>query len=138
MFIHSTILSLKFCLVKNQVRSLQPQCCKKAIPYSQALQMRDIYSLEEDFQKKNFLAERTPQPLWLRCIQNATVGKTALDTFSRAEALTLRGDSRQNKRTPLVVSYHPSLPHLITLARESYLYSTLPIASNGPLQSPPL
>ena len=41
--------------------------------------------------------------------------------INRQETLAPRTRTRQNKRVPLVVSHHPSLPHLAALTSESLL-----------------
>ena len=87
---------------------------KEAIPFSQALRMRRICSSEDDFQKRTELKGHL-----IRQDYDTSKVQGQID-ISQGEALTPRGWSTQNnKRTPLVVSYHPNLPHLTAITRES-------------------
>ena len=95
------------------VNSCHPRHCKEAIPYSQALRMRQICSSDEAFNTRN-----TKLKEHLTCrgylYNNKSTGQTPpLSRYSQ----TTRKETT-NKRTPLVVSYHPNLPRLTALTQE--------------------
>ena len=98
--------------------SCHPRHCKEAIPFSQALRMRCIYSTNDDFKKrslelKSHLLHRGYKPSFVQ---------DEIDQAShirREDALTPWTRTCHNKRVPLVVTYHPNLPNLTALTKNN-------------------
>ena len=97
--------------------SCHPRHCKEAIPYSQALRMRHICSSDEAFNKRTTdLKEHLT-----RCGYDETTVQQQIERakhLRQEDALRPPTEKATNKRTPLVVSYHPNLPHLTALTKE--------------------
>ena len=92
-------------------RSCHPSHCKTSIAYSQALRIRRICSRTTDYQqrvaelqehliRRGHDGERVQQR-----IEKAT-------RMSRDQLLTPRSRKESEQVTPLVVTFHPNLPHL--------------------------
>ena len=100
-----------------QWNSCHPRHCKTSISYSQALRLRRICSQEVDFgwrtgELKQHLQRRGYQEHKLEtAVQQAA-------TRRREDCLQPREKERDNTRTPLIVTYHPSLPLLGNITRQ--------------------
>lgn len=97
--------------------SCHPRHCKEAIPFSQALRMRRICSSDGDFLKrtaelKSHLTRRGYSPSFIQ----GQIDRAS--SIRRADALA-PGLREANRRVPLVVTYHPSLPNLPTITRDN-------------------
>ena len=98
--------------------SCHPCHCKEAIPFSQALRMRCICSINNDFKKrtleqKSHLLHRSYKPSFVQ---------DEIDRAShirREDALTPRTRTCHNKRVPLVATYHPNLPNFTALTKNN-------------------
>ena len=97
--------------------SCHPRHCKEAIPYSQALRMRRICSSDEAFNKRTTDLKEHLTP---RSYEETTVQQQIerAKHLRQEDALRPPAEKATNKRTPLVVSYHPNLPHLTALTKE--------------------
>ena len=100
--------------------SCHPQHNKCAIPFSQALRYRRICSEDTNFSKhchelqKNLIRRGYPKENILRDIRKAT-------EVSREKSLSPSArHSNNNSRIPLVVTYHPFLPHLSTILKDHH------------------
>jgi len=98
--------------------SCHPRHCKEAIPYSQALRMRRICSSDESFNRRT---TELKEHLVCRGYNSSLVQQQLERTrhLRQKDALTPRAKTTQNRRTPLVVSYHPNLPHLTAITQQN-------------------
>ena len=117
-------------------RSCHPSHCKKSIAFSQALRLRRICSRSTDY-------ERHVQELKGYLIDRGYEGEEVqrqIDKATRIKREELLG-SREKKIeqvTPLVVTFHPDLPHLTHILNDyQCVISTSPRLS-GALPKPPL
>ena len=97
--------------------SCHPRHCKEAIPYSQALRMRCTCSSDEAFNKRT-----TELKEHITCHgydeTNIQQQIKRAKHLRQEDALRPPAEKATNKRTPLVVSYHPNLLHLTALTQE--------------------
>ena len=94
-----------------QWSSCHPRHYKTSIPYSQALRLRRICSQKADFRRRT---GELKQHLQRRGYQEAEVEKAIQQAMTKQRVDCLQPQVRKtdNTRTPLVVTYHSSLPPL--------------------------
>ena len=111
--------------------SCHPRHCKTSIAYSQALRLRRICSNDSDFLRhsqvlKTHLVSRGHSS---RAVHQAI---KKVKSMPRLSVLSEKPTNRDcaNKKIPLVVTYHPSLPPYVRLPVLTTISSTPQIASN--------
>ncbi|XP_072050367.1 uncharacterized protein [Amphiura filiformis] len=98
--------------------SCHPRHCTRNIPYSLALRLRRICSDESAFQHQ---PETLKQQLINRGYQEDNISNqiTKAASTTRENSLKYKIKSK-SKRVPLVVTYHPRLPHLSEIIRKQW------------------
>ena len=117
-------------------RSCHPSHCKRSITYSQALRMQRICSSTTDYKRhvkelKGHLVERGYDG---QAIQEQIDKAT---NRNREELLTSRRKITEQV-TPLVVTYHPDLPHLTRVLHNNQCIINMSTRLKGALPKPPL
>ena len=98
-------------------RSCHPSHCKSSIAYSQALRMRRICSRATDYQqhvaelKEHLIRRGHDGEMVQKNIEKAT-------RIPREQLLIPRTKRESEQVTPLVVTFHPDLPHLTRILRD--------------------
>ena len=98
-------------------RSCHPSHCKSSIAYSQALQIRRICSRPTDYQQhvaelKKYLMKRGHDG------ERVQQGIDKATRIPREELLMPRIHKESEQVTPLVVTFHPDLPHLTRILHD--------------------
>ena len=117
-------------------RSCHPSHCKSSIAYSQALRMRRICSRPTDYHrhveelKENLIKRGHDGERVILGIERAT-------GVSREQSLTPR-TKESEQVTPLVVTFHPDLPHLTRILRDHQCVIDISPRLKGALPKCPL
>ena len=100
------------------INSCHPKHCKTAIPYGQALRLRKICSEEENIQKR---AEELKGYLLKRGYPEEHLGAEINRALSvpRDDSL-MQQAQRKTDRTPLVITYNPTLPSIGRITRRHH------------------
>ena len=118
------------------INSCHPKHCKTAIPYGQALRLREIFSEEENLQKR---AEELKRYLLKRGYPAENLGAEINQALSvPRDGSLLQQVQKKTDRTPLVITYNPTLPSIGRITRRQH---NILHASKRPKQaipSPPI
>ena len=100
--------------------SSHPRSCKNSIPYSQLLRLRRLCSDDNDFDTQakkmgTFFQERGyPSDITTAALQRC-------QTITREESLRIKEKDTDNcQRTPLVITYHPSIAPVSEIIRRNW------------------